>query len=52
MWDLVIVLVVYGSINNRLRVYENVDWTVCYSDHKFLPHSVLFAIKQFSEHEI
>ena len=46
-----IVVVVYGSNNNRLRVYEKVDWTVCHSDHKFLPQRVLFAITQFSEPE-
>ena len=45
MWDLVIVLVGYGSNNNRLRVYGNGDETVCHSDHKFLPQRVLFAIK-------
>ena len=51
MWDLVIVLVGYGSNKNRLRLYENVDWTVCHSDPEFLPQRVLIAIKQFSEAE-
>ena len=51
MWDLVIVLVGYGSNNNKLRVYENVDWTACSSGHKFLSQIALFAIKQFSEPE-
>ena len=47
IWDLVIVLVGYGSNNNRLRVCEKVDWTPCHSDHQFLPQRVLFAIKIF-----
>ena len=51
MWDLVIVLVGYGSNNNKLRVYENVDWTACSSGHKFLSQIALFATKQFSEPE-
>ena len=45
MWNLLLVLVGYGSSNNRLRVYVNVDATVCHSDHKFLPQRVLFAIE-------
>ena len=51
MWGLVIVLLEYGSNNNTLSVYEKVVWTVYYSDHKFLPQRVLFAIKQFSDIE-
>ena len=50
MWDLVIVLLVgYGSKNHRLRVYENVDWTVCHSDHRYFFQRLLFALKQFYE---
>ena len=49
MWELVIVLVGYGSNNNKLIVYDKVDWTACYSGHKFLSQRALFAIKQFSE---
>ena len=47
MWDLVIILAGYGSNNIRLRVYENVDWTVFHSDDNFFLQKVLFAIKQF-----
>ena len=47
-----IVLVVYGSNNSGLRVYEMMDGTVCYSDLKHLSQRVLLAIHQFSEPEL
>ena len=47
MWDSVIMLVGYGSHKIRLRIYENVDWTVFHSVYKFFPQTVLFAMKQF-----
>ena len=46
-----IVLVGYGSNNNRLRIYENVDWMLCHSDLKHLPERVLLAIHQSFESE-
>ena len=45
--SLVIVLVGYGSNNNRLRVYERVDWLFFHSDLKHLPQRVLLAIHHF-----
>ena len=45
------VLVGYGSNNNRLRVYEKVDWQVCHSDLNRLPQRVLLAMHQFFEPE-
>ena len=45
------VFVGYGSNNNRLRVYEKVDWLVYHSDLKHLPQRVLLAIHQFFEPE-
>ena len=39
-WGLVIVFVGYGSNNNRLRVYEKVDWLFCHSNLKHLPQRV------------
>ena len=49
MRGLVIVLVGYGSNNNRLKIYEKVYWMVCHSDFKHLPQGALLAIHQFSE---
>ena len=44
------VLVGYGSNENRLRVYGKVDLKmVCHSDRKYLPQRVLLEIHQFSE---
>ena len=48
---LVIILVGYGSNNNRLRVYEKVHWLLCHSDLKHLPQRVLLAMHQFFEPE-
>ena len=48
---IVIVLVGYGSNNNRLRVYEKVDWLLCHSDLKHLSQRVLLVIHQFFELE-
>ena len=42
-------LVGYGGSNNRLRVYEKVDWMVCHSDFKHLPKGALLSIHQFFE---
>ena len=49
MWGLVIALVLYGSNNCGLRVYEMMDCTVCHSDLNHFPQRVLLAIHQFSE---
>lgn len=42
MWSLLMVLVGHGS-NNRLRVWERVKWTVCYSNHKHLHERLKFS---------
>ena len=49
MWVLVMVLVGHGRNNNRLRVWETVDWMVCYSDCKHLHERLLPEMHQFSE---
>ena len=36
IWVLLMVLVGYGSNDNRLRVWEKVDWIICHSDCKHL----------------
>ena len=45
----VMVLLGYASIDNRLRVWEKVEWMVCHSDYKPLHQRVLPAIHQFSK---
>lgn len=40
---LMIVLVGYGSNDNRLKVWGSVYWIVCHSDDKH-PHQMLLAI--------
>ena len=47
MWILRMVLVGYGSNDERLRKWERVDWTVYQSDFKLLHQGLL--LHQFSE---
>ena len=50
MLTLMMVLLVYGSNHNRLKVdWEKVDWMVCHSDHKHFHQRLLPIIHQFSE---
>ena len=51
MWVPVMVLVEYGSNDNRLRVREKVDWIVCHFDCKHLHQRLLPVMHQFSEPE-
>ena len=48
MRGLLMVLVGYGSNNNRLRVLERMKWIVCHSDRKY-PRQLLLAVYQISE---
>ena len=41
----------YGSNDNRLRVWEKVDWMVFHSDSKYLHQRQLPVIHQFSQPE-
>ena len=51
MLFLLMVLELYGSNDNRLRVWEKVDLMVCHSDCKHLHQGLLPAIHQLSESE-
>ena len=44
MWVLVMVLVGYGSNDNRLRLWEKVDWMFYHSHCKHLHQRLLPAI--------
>ena len=55
MWVLLMVLVGYGSNENRFRAWKKVNWITCYSDCKHLHQrsssSSLSVIYQFYEPE-
>ena len=44
-----IVIIGYGSNDNRLMVWGKVDWMVLHSDCKHLYQRLLHAVHQFSE---
>ena len=44
IWVLVMVLVGWGSNDNRLRVGEKLDWIICHSDCKHLHQSLLLPV--------
>ena len=44
-------LVGYGSTDNRLRVWDRVQQMVCHSYRKHLHQSLLHARRQYSESE-
>ena len=48
---IIMVLVGYGSNDNRLRIWERVEWMVCHSDRKHLYQRPLPAIHQLSVFE-
>ena len=53
MWVLVLVMVLegYGSNENRLSVWDEVDWVVSRSNCKNLHQRLLPTMHQFSEPE-
>ena len=52
MLGLLMVLVGFGSNDNRLRVWERVEWMVCHSYSKHLHQRPLSAICQYSEESV
>ena len=49
---LVMVLIGYGSDDNRLRVLDKVDWMVSHSNCKHLHQRLLPTMHQFSDPEL
>ena len=47
-----IILIGYGSNNNRLRIYEKMDWMVSHSDLMHLPQRILLSIHKSFELEL
>ena len=42
-----VMIIGYGSNDNRVRIWERVEWMICHSDYKYLHQRLLPAIINF-----